>query len=40
VAVCVRVHGQRLLQAIYGRFDEVIWRALRVLVETLERNPS
>ena len=36
VAVCVRVQGQKLLEAICGRFDEVMWRALKVLVDTLE----
>jgi hypothetical protein len=36
VAVCVGIQGQKLLEAICGRFDEVIWRALKVLVETLE----
>lgn len=40
VAGCVGVQGQRVLEAICGRFDEVTWRALKVLVETLERNRS
>ena len=40
VAVCVRIQGQRLLEAIGGRFDEFIWKALKVLVETLESNRS
>jgi hypothetical protein len=40
VAVCVGVCGQRLLEAICGKFDEVIWRALKVLVETLESDRS
>jgi hypothetical protein len=38
MAVCVGVQGQRLLEAICGRFDEVTWRVLKVLVETLESN--
>jgi hypothetical protein len=38
VAVCVGVQGQRLLEAVCGRFDEVTWRALKVLVETLESS--
>jgi hypothetical protein len=40
VAICVGVQGQRLLEAICGRFDGVAWRALKVLVETLESNRS
>ena len=40
VAVCVRIQGRRILEAICGRFDEVIWKALKVLVEMLESNRS
>jgi hypothetical protein len=36
VAGCVGIQGQKLLEAICGRFDEVIWRSLKVIVETLE----
>ncbi len=37
VAVCVRVLGQKLLEAICGRYDEILWRTLKILVDTLER---
>lgn len=36
VVVGVRIQGQKLLEAICGRFDEVVWRSLKVIVETLE----
>lgn len=38
VAVCVRVQGQKMLHAICARYDEVLWRTLKVLVDTLERS--
>lgn len=38
MAVCVRVQGQRLLEAISGRYDDVLWRTLKVLADTLERS--
>jgi hypothetical protein len=40
VNVCVRVQGQKLLEAICGRFDEVVWRALKVVVTTVESTSS
>jgi hypothetical protein len=40
VDVCVGVQGQKLLRAICGRFDEVVWRALKVVVTTLESTSS
>ena len=40
VAACVGIQGHKLLEALCGRFEEVIWTTLKVLVETLERNPS
>ena len=36
VAECVGIQGQKLLEAICGRFDEVIWRSLKVIVEIVE----
>ena len=36
VAICVGVQGQKLLGAICGRWDEVMWRMLRVIVELVE----
>jgi hypothetical protein len=40
VDVCVGVQGQKILRAICGRFDEVVWRALKVVVTTLESTSS
>ena len=40
VDVCVGVQGQKILEAICGRFDEVVWRALKVVVTTLESTSS
>jgi hypothetical protein len=40
VDVCVGVQGQKVLRAICGRFDEVVWRALKVVVTTIESTSS
>jgi hypothetical protein len=40
VDACVGVQGQKILRAICGRFDEVVWRALKVVVTTLESTSS
>jgi hypothetical protein len=40
VDVCVGVQSQKILEAICGRFDEVVWRALKVVVTTLESTSS
>ena len=38
VAVCVRVQGQKLLDAICGGHNDLLWRTLKVLVDTLEKS--
>jgi hypothetical protein len=40
VDVCVGVQGPKILRDICGRFDEVVWRALKVVVTTLESTSS
>ena len=38
VSICVAVQGQKLMEVLCGRFDETLWKTLKVLVDLIEHG--
>ena len=38
VSICVAVQGQKMMEVLCGRFDDTLWKTLKVLVDLIEHG--